>query len=358
MSGLPTVGFELAVKAAIIIWKAGLIPNIVGQPGGGKTAVANFLAARFKKSEFTQMTKDNIKGALIRLNLGCLGPEDVVGLFDPAALQGESPVTRQVPPEWLVYASQYQSIILADEIDRTRPSVMNAIIGGLAENPPQFGGVSIGKSKIISTMNGETDGGCIELPEAMRQRMVHLYYVPNQLDWLCYMKDSHPEFGGAFIDKLSAQNEKMAESWTPYDMAGDSQRFERNADRLLSLMTAFSATVKGGKLVDEEEQDDLMDVLGVGQVGLTYWNDIRPLFKATAWLNRWGITSSEVISDPTNATLPPAGLSVKAYGFISVVEGISAEAIPSEYLDRFTDEEKAAISVGLDGVNDSTENPF
>lgn len=364
MSAVKQLGWAEALAAIITCFQAKQIPCLVGQSGRGKSALVKQAANLIGQSAFGEdmpnwfnKPDDWDKGVLIEYNLATESPEDINGLYDVNAMQNEG-VTRRIPDERLVYARKHPSIIFFDEADRGRPEIWGAVCAGLAANPMAIGGVEIGTSRAIFAINGETDMGTVEMPEAIRQRVVFIYIRPSQGEWLNYQRGvtSLPD---GILHLLDGANEARCQSWTPTDLAGDAQAFERSATKFCKLLECYYGLRKRGDYANVNA-DLVLDALGIGQLGTDYWyhnaastltgkiGSPRDAAFAGANLADMRLNASEIASDPENADLPPEGMWVQAIEALEILCDVkhlieSSDNWIKVYSSRFPEEGKAAL---------------
>ena len=258
-------------------------------------------------------------------------------------------VDFDIPDERLVYAGKHPSIIFLDEADRGRPEIWGAVCAGLAATPMAIGGVELGTSRAIFAINGETDMGCIEMPEAIRQRVVFIYLRPQDGEWLNYQRGvtSLPD---GLLTTLDASNRALCVNWVPTDLAADAQAFERSATFFCQLASKYLGLREAGKY-NGLDADKVLDALAIGQLGSNYWtsqNDSghspRDAFFAAATLADCGVDSDAVLGDPTAASLPPDGLWRKAVSAVCVIANVDDGHVQvAAWIDRFPNEGKAAL---------------
>ena len=334
-----TVGYDVAKIAAHIVMNSGLIPCFVGQSGIGKTSIVRDMAKEIGIPEWED-NPDHEGPCLSRYLTSCMLPEDNTGIPVPSMLEKERK-TVFAKPEKVLHAKNYPDLCLFDEIDRpSTEATLASFIAGFAEKPFQIGGLPLHpEANILATMNGDTDIGTYQPPEALCQRMFFIYVVPSQFGWCEFMRSKHDNYTG-LVNALSSANTKFSRSWSPRDYAGEAQRYERSADQFLEVFNTFLGCC-ASKDLDEDLQDDVLDVLGIGKLGCAYWTEVREIFKAKAWLDRWGVNAEEVLHDPCNANLLPDGCALDGVKFLNAVNGMDA---PQLYIQRLKDEDQQAIA--------------
>jgi hypothetical protein len=157
-------------KAILTAWKAGLVPNLIGPVGIGKTAIVKSLAKEiaadrpgFKLWQFLTSTVQSV---------------DIGGY--PVPPTEDHKTVRYAAPSYLPYVmgdaaiDGEHGILFCDEVDRATIETLNALTqlfhGGQIHEFKLRDGV-----KIICAMNGETDIGTTVLPEAIKTRLVNIY---------------------------------------------------------------------------------------------------------------------------------------------------------------------------------------
>ena len=360
MSAVKQLGWAESLAAIITCFQARMIPCLVGQSGRGKSALVKEAANLIGKSAFGadmpnwfNKPAEWDKGVLIEYNLATEAPEDINGLYDVSAMQNEG-VTRRIPDERLVYASRHPSIIFFDEADRGCPEIWGAVCSGLAAEPMAIGGVEIGSSRAIFAINGETDMGTIEMPEAIRQRVVFIYVRPAAGEWLNY-QSTVTSHGKGLLETLNAANLQHADKWVPTDMAGEASAFERSATKFCKLLQCYYGLRKRGDY-NGVDADLVLDALAHGQLGTIYWETVvngkqspRTSAFAGATLVDCKVDPIKVMNDPMNADLPPDGLWTKVIEALEIVNddryitSMDTDHWLFVYANRFPSEGKAAL---------------
>ena len=164
------MNFAQARAAMLTSWKAGLVPNLIGPVGDGKTALVKAVHAEirldmpeFKLWQFLTSTVQSV---------------DVGGYPKPP--EGDQKTVQYVPPSYLPYIlgdaerDGECGILFCDEVDRATIETLNALTqlfhGGQIHDFRLRAGV-----KIVCAMNGETDIGTTVLPTAIKTRLVNIY---------------------------------------------------------------------------------------------------------------------------------------------------------------------------------------
>ena len=200
------MNYNQAYENALLALKAGLVPYVTGQPGAGKSAMAQQLANNF-----------NLE--LIDLRLSMLEPSDINGLpnftangtayfapFDTFPL--ETTPLPEGKAGWLIFA---------DEASAASRSTLAAAYGLILEK-------RVGNRKlhpnvaIMAAGNRESDGAITtKIGTAMQSRLVHIELSVSHADWLenvAVPKSYSSEiiaFLGQFPDKLNNFNPKHEE---------------------------------------------------------------------------------------------------------------------------------------------------
>lgn len=153
---------EQAERCIAICWAAKVPINLVGAPGVGKTTAVDSFAARLQ-------AKDKDMGYWTSI-LSMKGPED----FGLPAPDGGT-LKYLFPPDLPIGNPNAKGVLFLDEWDRcndmaTRNAAMQLTLGG------HFHGTKLSPGVFtILAMNGTSDIDTVELSEAARTRMVHIY---------------------------------------------------------------------------------------------------------------------------------------------------------------------------------------
>lgn len=156
-------------QAILTAWKAGLVPNLIGPVGIGKTAIVKQLAA--------EIAKDKPGFKLWQFLTSTVQSVDIGGYPVPPA--GDKKTVQYAPPSYLPYILGDETdgecgILFCDEVDRSTIETLNALTqlfhGGQIHEFRLRKGVLI-----VTAMNGESDTGTTVLPEAIKTRLVNIY---------------------------------------------------------------------------------------------------------------------------------------------------------------------------------------
>jgi len=196
--------------------------------------------------------------------------------------------------------------------------------------------------------------GTIEMPEAIRQRVVFIYVRPAAGEWLNY-QSTVTSHGKGLLETLNAANLQHADKWVPTDMAGEASAFERSATKFCKLLQCYYGLRKRGDY-NGVDADLVLDALAHGQLGTIYWETVvngkqspRTSAFAGATLVDCKVDPIKVMNDPMNADLPPDGLWTKVIEALEIVNddryitSMDTDHWLFVYANRFPSEGKAAL---------------
>lgn len=332
-----------------IIWRAGLIPCLVCESGVGKSALIRMLAIALGFVEWRgEADKPNKKGELPKVYweaaLGYKQPEDLLGVPSPQHLAGEQPRTVFGIAEEVHEMVRRECLVALDELDRAGDAMLAALCAGLARTPAVIGGHQVHpETRFVAAINGETDDGTVELPEAIRQRMVFLYLDVSDEEYADYLSAEHglhPH--GAYM--LATQLRKMSPTWTPTDLAGMAKRYNRSNDRMLAMARELADLVSDG-VVEDAEAPAMLEALAHGQCGAPYWANsaIRDLVQSKYDYWRLGLDENAILAEPDSpeTATPPTGY---GHAIARAFSLLTNAVIPERYSSRLSDEDKEAMA--------------
>jgi len=196
---------ERALKVYELNKKAPVALFLVGAPGVGKTAITRRIAAKIAQAEgkrvidyedvaMGRVAVDELKNAVIYVyvNLNLHDPVDISGKPVNKEIRGLGEVMSYSPPLWLKICSEYQCVIVLDELN-TAVLDANLTLAMSLINERRSGDVRLSpETFIIATGNRRDENYLVrDLPMPLWNRLITVAVENDINDWIEYMNRRH-----------------------------------------------------------------------------------------------------------------------------------------------------------------------
>lgn len=316
---LVTVDSVALGKCLEVACEAGVPLMVWGSPGGGKTAVVE-QAARAAGGGFWPIH---------------LSSADFGDIFLPVPDQ-KSRTVQFYPCGSLPWNDPAATgIVLLDDLAKAQPA-MQPVVMNLVHDRYCHGHTLAAGVQIVATGNGSTDAGNMDLCDALKSRMVHLYYDSPATDPLRLADDPWVAWALAKgIDPDVIAHRVMTREPKPLDMVEQAVCNDRSRE-MASRVKQAAAKVQGGEAV-------LLPMLA-GAVGQAEATKLVGIAK----LRAGAPTVAEVLAVPDKARLPEEPSVVTAFG-LTLVGAANRKTAPAiaKYAIRLPAAQCALILYGL-----------
>ena len=157
--------------ALLLVWAAGLVPIVHSAPGMGKSSIGGQVAKV-------------VDLPLVTYRLAQREPTTIAGALIPDRDAG---VVRYMLDESF---PTYACVMFLDELNRAPALTQNASFGMIDER--RIGSAKLHPdSLLLVAVNDVADGGgVVRIPQALNNRVVHIYLVPDIRSWQAWALDN------------------------------------------------------------------------------------------------------------------------------------------------------------------------